>query len=292
MIGPPRRNVVTFVVDGVKFDLDMTAYPLNAQRHHRKLAESGHLYEPVMTRCLARLMSHVEAPQFLDIGGYAGYYTCYAATLLGDRGTVASIESNPSYCEGIRQSVELNGLRNVQLYEAALSDAAETVGIHDREVLFGNHATARLTTSIKLDEMVRRGSMPIPNVLKMDIHGGEGKAVRGMVSVLETMDYFLMELHGHHRLQQYSPGVSRSAILKFLWDLELSVYFIAGHRAEGELEDYDCIRSGRFAYRRVTPESVDCLFFDRLGETLLLVTRRDDVSDVLGDSLDDPLLSY
>src|SRR5919198_2394166 len=73
------------------------------------LAAKGEVYEPVATACLTRLLQRLPEPTFVDVGAYAGYFTCYAASLLGDRRPVFAVESNPIFCEAIRHAVALNG---------------------------------------------------------------------------------------------------------------------------------------------------------------------------------------
>jgi hypothetical protein len=106
------------------------------------------------------------------------------------------------------------------------------------------------------------------------------------------VDYLLLELHNHMRLEERSPGIGRSDILSLFRELGLSVYYLAGHRTSAEPGYRRSIDAGRFAYRKVTPENAGCLFVDRLSDVLLLVTRRDDVPAILGESVDDPLLVY
>lgn len=287
-----QESVVRHHVDGVEFDLEISRLVEKGQRHHRALAASGEVYEPVMTRCLTRLLKSMDEPRFMDIGAFAGYFACYVATLLHDSHPVCAVESDPAYCEGIRRSAELNGLRNLRVYEAILSNLEEPVdlGADGWSVVFGVAEGEAGRRSVTLDGLCERESIPAPNIMKMDIHGSEGKALLGMRSILGRMDYLLLELHNHLRLEEFSPGVNRQDIMEHLWGLGLSIHFIAGHKAAGRMKERESIRSGRFAYRRVTRENADCLFFDRQNDAILLVSPRDDVEATLGASLDDPFL--
>jgi hypothetical protein len=51
-----------------------------------------------------------------------GYFTCYAAALLRDQRPVSAVESNPVFCNAIRQAATLNGFTRVRVLQAALSD--------------------------------------------------------------------------------------------------------------------------------------------------------------------------
>jgi FkbM family methyltransferase len=285
---PGAATPVRLDVDGVSFVLDVSRLEPASQQHHQKLSAAGQPYEPVMTRCLTRLIQQMPEPRFMDIGAFAGYYTCYVASLLGAKAKqISAIESNPVYCESIRQSCELNGLHDVRVYEAVLSNAVEPMAIETTSALVAAADAPGAAMSITLDELCERESIVAPNVIKMDIHGNEGKALMGMKSVLRGVEYLFVELHGGNRLEQYSRGVRCSDIMKLFWDTNLSVYQVAGHRAPARY-----FTSGRFAYRRITPSSADCLLFDRPLTVLLLVTSRDDLAAVLGESVHDPYFCY
>jgi FkbM family methyltransferase len=240
----------------------------------------GLTYEPVMTRCLARLLRELHEPHFMDVGSFVGYYACYAGALLGsDTNRVSAVESNPLYCEATRRSCELNGLSNVRVYEAALLDSPAPFSIDSRSVVPIDTPAPEARTATTLDRLCESEGIAVPNVIKMDIHGSEGKALRGMTAALQKMDYLLLELHGEYRLRKLSD-MRRSDVLQLLWDANLSVYQFAGHR-----DHPDSFREGEFAYQQVTPANAGCLFFDRPHDVFLLVTPRNDMEAVFGESV-------
>jgi FkbM family methyltransferase len=285
----PQNDIVRLVVDGVSFGLDVGGIHEQHSGLFRMLAQKGLAYEPVMSRCLTKLLKDMTAPRFMDIGACTGYYMCYAAALLGDKTSVVGVESNPVHCEAMRRSCDLNGFRNAQVCEAILSNQVEPAAADGFSVVT---SAAGGQTAVPLDQLCEGGSIPVPNIVKMDIHGGEGKALFGMTSVLKKVDYLLLELHGHDRLEDLSPGVERSHIMKLLWDLGFTVHCLAGHTAPPKFTRREGIGSGGFAYRRVTEENADLLFFDRLRHQFFLVSRQDDVRGILGESVKDSFLCY
>lgn len=289
----PPGEIVRFLVDGVSFALDISGLTQRSQQTYRILSERGVVYEPVMTRCLTKLLRQMNEPRFMDIGACAGYYTCYVAALLGAHArTIYAVESNPSYCRGIRRSCEYNGQRNVKVCEAILSNVVEPAYVDGFSAVLGGAHGVNGTTTIPFDRLCERESIPTPNIVKMDIHGSEGKALFGMTSFLRNVDYLLLELHGQDRFDEFAAGIKRADALKLLWDLGLSVHYIAGHGTNPKQANQASIRSGRFAYRRLTPDNADAFLFDRLFHLFLLVTREPDVRGVLGDSVNDPFLCY
>ena len=286
----PQNDIVRLVVDGVSFGLDVGGIHEQHSGLFRMLAQKGLAYEPVMTRVLTKILKEMKAPGFMDIGACTGYYMCYVAALLGDTTPVTGVESNPIHCEAMRRSCELNGFRNAQVCEAILSNQVEPAAADGFSVITGGAESGQM--AIPLDQLCERGTVPVPNVMKMDIHGGEGKALFGMTSVLKSVDYLLLELHGHDRLEDLSPGIERSDIMKLLWDLDFTVHCLAGHTAPPKFTRREGIGTGGFAYRRVTAENADCLFFDRLRHQFFLVSKRDDVRGILGESVKDSFLCY
>ena len=55
-----------------------------------------------------------------------------------------------------------------------------------------------MVPGILLDDLVFKGNYPVPDVIKMDIEGGEVMAIKGMRQLLsKTHPLLLIELHGH-----------------------------------------------------------------------------------------------
>lgn len=59
-----------------------------------------------------------------DVGANVGVYTLLAASLVGPTGTVHAFEPRPKALGYLYENISLNKLRNVQVYELALSDRA------------------------------------------------------------------------------------------------------------------------------------------------------------------------
>ena len=70
----------------------------------------------------------------------------------------------------------------------------------------------------------------IPNIIKMDVHGAEGKILSGSKNLLkENVKYLLLELHTSQDLKKFSPGFSKADIIKGLIDLHFNCYIISPH---------------------------------------------------------------
>ncbi len=249
-----------------------------------KLSKSGKPYEPLMLACLTRLLQRAPDPRFMDVGAFLGYYACYVSALLRQQ-EVSAVESNPFYAGAIGESVRANGFSQLRVFQAALSDRIESVSIEGLTVRPGGSAGMTIT----LDELCLRESLR-PTIIKMDVHGAEGKIVFGMRKTLAKIDTMLLELHNLHFMQEYSPGITRTAMLDALEDAGLTLYYVGGHSKSNEsAPDFqELITGSPFSYRRLDRQSRDLLLFDRGSDEFVLALRNEDIESVLGPSLSAP----
>jgi FkbM family methyltransferase len=251
------------------------------------LSKRGKVYEPMMLACLTRLIQRTGTSQFMDIGAFLGYYACYASALTGNRQMVYAIESNPLFAKAIRESARVNGFSQLRVFQAALSDRVESVSIdgltvrHDADSL---DKTITLDT-ITLDDLCDRENLR-PTIIKMDVHGAEGKIVLGMRNTLAEVEYLLLEMHSLRYMRNYSPGVTRTAMLDALEDAGLTLYYLAGHHANEASWDLQELLAGRaYSYRKLDRQARDLLLFDRREDEFVLALRHGDVGSLLGPNV-------
>lgn len=297
-------------VGGVDFQLMIPPESTNAT-HFRDVFRRNGQYEAVMTAILTRLLASQERPVFADLGAFIGYYTAYVAKLIGARGQVFAVESNPVYVEVLRAMVARNGFDNASVFQAALSDRAETLyaqgttlhaGDANRDAGFrfapehqttrppgvpGYDGQAQAVTTTTLDALCR-GQGLMPTIAKMDVHGTEGKILGGMGEVLRgPLQFLLLELHQNVYLRQYSPGHTRLSILDTLQAAGFRLYFVAGHRYTWSDGLRVFLETGRFAYLPLTRESRDMLLYDRHGDIFVLAAKAP-VEPIIGEAVRDP----
>ena len=123
-----------------------------------------------------------------DLGANVGLYTLVAAVRTGPAGRVLAFEPVPRNIAFLRRHLEYNGASNVEVVEAAVSDR-EGVAIFEMSVSpamgrLGPTGTLTIPT-VTLDEMVLRRGAPMPDVMKIDIEGGERAALEGARILLE-----------------------------------------------------------------------------------------------------------
>lgn len=126
---------------------------------------------------------------FYDIGANVGYFTLLGSRLVGEPGHVVAFEPVPRNMKYLKEHISINGIENAILLEAAVSN---TSGI----VTFAEGSNPSMGTvssegvlevsSVTLDGILQSRSIPKPDVIKMDIEGGELDALRGAVELLRV----------------------------------------------------------------------------------------------------------
>lgn len=131
-------------------------------------------YEREKQRLIRDLVKH--GMTAVDIGANAGFYTL-AFSRLG--AGVLAIEPLAANIQHLMRHVSLNRLENVTIVQAAVSDCAGLahfrVGPNNAEGALTAESTALLVPTVTLDSLPVR----VPDIVKMDIEGGEVAALRG-----------------------------------------------------------------------------------------------------------------
>ena len=131
---------------------------------------------------------------FVDVGANVGYFSLLAARAVGPTGRVVAIEAVSEIAEAARANADRNDLGNIEVIEAAASDAVGEV-----ELMLAQHPggatipaddvppdlTGRRTVrTVTLDGLVASGDVPPPSMVKIDVEGAEFPVLDGMAEVL------------------------------------------------------------------------------------------------------------
>jgi FkbM family methyltransferase len=124
---------------------------------------------------------------FFDIGAHFGYYSAIAAMINNGSGKIFAFEPRPMNAGFFRKHMKINDFKNVTLIEAA-------VGASDKDVQFDTgHGSATGYVSnagdlkvkqVSIDRMVKEGSLPSPDFIKIDVEGGEIEVLKGLKDVI------------------------------------------------------------------------------------------------------------
>ncbi|MBC8509252.1 MAG: FkbM family methyltransferase [Anaerolineales bacterium] len=149
-----------------------------------------------------------------DVGANIGYISLLLAQAIGKKGTVFSFEALPSNIERLQANVTLNGLdSSVQVIHGAVGAASAPVKfligpsgamgkVKGSAGRTNGHVDSIDVPGYSLDEFVYRDGNPSPQIVKMDIEGGEVLALPGMKRLLsEARPLIFLELHGPESAQ-------------------------------------------------------------------------------------------
>jgi FkbM family methyltransferase len=130
----------------------------------------------------------------VDIGANAGFYTL-AFRRLGAE--VTAIEPLAVNVQHLLRHLALNRLQKVTVIQAAVSDCAGLahfrVGPNNAEGALTKQSTALVVPTVTLDSL----PIPIPDIVKMDIEGGEVAALRGATRwIAAHKTTWLVAVHG------------------------------------------------------------------------------------------------
>jgi FkbM family methyltransferase len=144
-----------------------------------------------------------------DLGANIGYLTLYLAHLVGENGHVYAFEALPENLARLEANLKINALTTrVTAVPQAVADQTGPVefligpsggmgkikGAAGRQI---KYQRSMALAGISLDDFVYHEGHPPPQIIKMDIEGGEVKAFMGMSHILQSARPLIyLELHG------------------------------------------------------------------------------------------------
>ncbi len=189
-------------------------------------------WEPYETFILKSFLK--ENSVFIDIGSNLGYYTLLAGSI-AKNGQVFSFEPDTQNFELLEKNIMANNLTNIQTYPYAVSNENAFVDIFsggankgnvrlfkdDLEGYMEEHQSNKLVKCVTLDEILDDSSNP--DIIKMDIQGGEMLALQGMKKIINNTNELVLFTEFWPEaitLNKESP----SEFLQLLHDLNFEIY--------------------------------------------------------------------
>jgi FkbM family methyltransferase len=126
----------------------------------------------------------IEGDIVIDVGANIGAFSVVAARRVGSSGHVHAYEPDPRTCERLRENVELNGLRNVTVYNSAVGAKSGKAqffrykkgalsslfnGVDGRQ---DGHASSFEVDVVAFPEVIRQAGARV-TLLKVDCEGAE-----------------------------------------------------------------------------------------------------------------------
>ena len=181
-------------------------------------------------RFLNRLIQELRPGEVVyDIGTNLGLYAIFLAQAVGPRGRVIGFEPELRSFERFQENLRLNALPNVRVFDCALgNEDREIVLAVDESAASGVHhilgtRDGQIPTrwqSAKMvvgDRFIDMESLPVPNVLKIDVEGMEEEVLLGLAQTLQRPACRLIFCEVHFAiLDQRGRWDAPRRILRFL----------------------------------------------------------------------------
>jgi len=176
-----------------------------------------------------------------DLGAHFGIHTVGLALAAGPAGEVASFEPDPVAFLKLVRHVRMNELANVKAFQAAASSVDGSIELivagglgstvtHARyEGEVPSERTPRFNaTSIRLDTLVARSEIRLPDLIKVDVEGHGAKAIAGAIeSIAKSLPVIVFSVHSPHEwrdtaalLEPLSYAAASTAKGKVDWETD------------------------------------------------------------------------
>ena len=161
---------------------------------------------------------------FVDVGANLGEYSLFAAKRLTS-GIILSFEPLPSIRSVLEKNIQINRFDNIRVFPFGLSDTNERMTIHEFEdvheglaTLYPGDRPSKTTVDVQLktlDDIITGSEIKKIDVIKMDIEGGELKALQGSRKLIELYHpVFMIEINE----QTYkTAGYTIGNVLQFFY---------------------------------------------------------------------------
>jgi FkbM family methyltransferase len=139
----------------------------------------------------------------LECGGHHGCSAILLSNWVGVNGKVVTFEPFPQSCNIIEKNIQLNGLKNVDLYRKAIGAQRGTISIDGSSSSVNFSGKGVDVELICLDEYMDLN----PTVLKIDVEGFETQVLQGAKNLLLKRPKLAIEVHTE-LLSQYGSSIN------------------------------------------------------------------------------------
>jgi FkbM family methyltransferase len=147
-----------------------------------------------------KMLGQIKGAVCWDFGAHFGIHTVGMAIQAGPSGQVVSFEPDPGAFKRLTRHVKMNSLTNVRLFMAAASDRSGSGTMiishgsgsayshfqYEDEEITGSTPTLAVEKLVP-DELVNRGEIRPPNLIKIDVQGHGACAIGGSIESIRKM---------------------------------------------------------------------------------------------------------
>jgi FkbM family methyltransferase len=146
-----------------------------------------------------------------DLGAHQSIVAMMLAARVSPNGQVVAVEANQHNAALGQLNVQENGIDNVKIIRAAVSNTVGTILMNEglnSQIDNGTAAWGQVEVpSITIDELAKQHGMP--NVVFVDIEGAECMALEGANHVLSQPIDFFVEVHVNSGLETLGGSIER-----------------------------------------------------------------------------------
>lgn len=194
-------------------------------------------HEPIVQDSLNKLCT--PGAIFYDVGAHLGFFSVSAAKFVGPQGMVVAFEAERDNCARIKENTIRNGFEDrIALFEAAVWSYSSSTGIPfkrgRRPRAHGGvwadgvspvlaEGEVESVPAVSLDDYFRTGGRR-PDVLKIDVEGGECEVLKGAAELLgAARPTLICEVHHEQAAEWIADWLARKGYL-LEWHLPKQLY--------------------------------------------------------------------
>ena len=185
------------------------------------------MFEYASTQIAHRLVKSGDI--VVDVGANIGYYSVIFSRLVGPKGHVFSFEPTQYFGRVLKQNLDANSIKNVNVIPLGLSDAPAEMKIQidgcsaTLHVPGGGELLSQESISLTtLDGFVKKHQIPRIDFIKIDVDGHEPAVLNGGWQTIDRdKPLILMEISHAHYLQS---GITAWDFYKMLKEKDLYIY--------------------------------------------------------------------
>lgn len=290
------HHTANIQIDNIHFKLELPK-ELNAHKTYIDDFKNGKIYEETMIFCLLSILRKISNFVFLDLGSYVGYYSMFVAKFREGKNEIFSVESNLDYFLCIEKSKNINNFHNIKVLNRIISNSSEDHIVYKNTVIKKENIRKIIEESLDSDEIINskmtlkngeiHKSITLdnlcavenikPSIVKIDVHGAEGKVLLGAQNVLlRYVRIIFLELHPDEYLNKYSDNMTRNNVLDILHKNNFRTYIISPFRYTLRSIGYKNFKNNKkLQFLEVNDKNLLDIFFDREVDVFILALHKD-----------------
>ncbi|HOZ87454.1 MAG TPA: FkbM family methyltransferase [Bacteroidia bacterium] len=179
----------------------------------------------------------------LDIGANIGFYSKILSSVVGEKGRIFCFEPDEVNFGYLKKNTAQ--LKNVELFNNAVSDKKDVIKVYKSKMLNVDHRTYPVDdyesveeiNAVSIDDLIAEKKIPRVDVIKIDIQGYELFAFKGMLNLLKSnKDLKIVAEYWPHGFKK--AGYSAVEFYRFFTDLNYKFSTIENNQVLPLTEKY------------------------------------------------------